>query len=54
MPGTLYTMPRDDQPARRNGKLKIPLPFDEAMNAALEVKPPDKPERKPRSKKPAK
>jgi hypothetical protein len=38
----------------RNGPLRIPLPFDEAMAAALEVKPPEKPPRKPRSKKPAK
>ena len=43
----------DPKPAQRNGKLRIPLPFDDAMKAALEVKPPDKPERKPRSKKPA-
>jgi hypothetical protein len=25
--------------ARRNGKLSIPLPFDEAVKAALKVKP---------------
>ena len=38
----------------RNGKLRIPLPFEDAMKAATEVKPPEKPERKPRQKKPAK
>jgi hypothetical protein len=39
---------------RRNGKLRIPLPFDDAVKAALETKPPEKPPRKPRQKKPAK
>jgi hypothetical protein len=42
------------EPARRNGRLRIPLPFEEALKAATETKPPEKPERKPRSKKPAK
>jgi hypothetical protein len=43
-------------PARavRNGKLSIPLPFDEAIRAALKVKPPRKASRnrqpKPRPK----
>ncbi len=36
---------------RRKGKLKIPLPFDEAIKAALKAKPPEKPKRKPRAKK---
>jgi hypothetical protein len=36
--------------ARRNGKLSIPLPFDEAIKAALKVKPPKRPRRKPPSK----
>ncbi len=36
----------------RNGKLAIPLPFEEAIRAALEVKPPEKPPRKPREKPP--
>lgn len=36
----------------RNGNLKIAAPFDEAVKAALEVKPPDKPPR--RRRKPAK
>jgi hypothetical protein len=50
----------DSKPAGRNGgkeyngKLKIDLPFDEAIRAALEVKPNEKPPPKPRAKKPAK
>ena len=44
----------EKDPPRRNGKLAIPLPFDEAMKAALEVKPPEKEPPKPRSKKSAK
>lgn len=47
-------MPKDERTPKRNGKLAIPLPFDEAMKAALEVKPPEKPPRKPRAKKPSK
>jgi hypothetical protein len=31
-------MADDPSPRQRNGKLKIPLPFDGAMKAALEVK----------------
>jgi hypothetical protein len=38
----------------RNGPLKVDLPFDEALRAAMEVKPPEKPPRKPRAKKPSK
>jgi len=42
---------------RRNGrngnKLSIPLPFDEALKAATETKPPKEPEKAP-AKKPAK
>lgn len=38
----------------RNGRLSIPLPFEEAVKAALKVKPADKPKRKPRAKKPKK
>lgn len=34
-----------------NGRLAIPLDFDEALKAALEAKPPEKPPRKPRGKK---
>jgi hypothetical protein len=41
----------DGEPARRNGKLSIPLPFDDAVMAALEVKPPEKKPRRPRAKK---
>ncbi len=39
---------------RREGKLKIDAPFDDALKAALDVKPPEKPPRKPRKKNPAK
>jgi hypothetical protein len=35
------------QPAQ-NGSLRIPLPFEDAIRAALEVKPPPKPPRKKR------
>jgi len=42
-----------DPPPKRNGKLRIPLPFEEAVRAGLETKAPPKPPRKPR-KKPAK
>jgi len=35
----------------KNGKLAIPLPFEEAIRAALEVKPPPKPPRKKREPK---
>jgi len=43
------------QKPTRNSKLSIPLPFEEAIRAALEVKPPPKPPRKKREpKKPAK
>lgn len=39
-------------PPKRNGKLAIPLPFEEAVRAALEVKPPPKrPKKKPERKK---
>jgi hypothetical protein len=38
----------------RNGKLRIPLPFDAALKAATEVKPPENPPRKARSKKSSK
>ena len=43
------------EPPRRNGKLSIPLPFDDAVKAALEVKPePRKPRKPAAKKKPAK
>jgi hypothetical protein len=38
------------EPARRNGKLRIPLPFEDALKAATEVKPPEKAPRKPRQR----
>jgi hypothetical protein len=50
---------RDQEPARRNGKLSIPLPFDEAVKAALEVEQPERirtasEKRRPRGKRPSK
>lgn len=34
---------QDDEPSTpRNGKLSIPLPFEDAIRAALKVKPPAK------------
>jgi len=46
---------RADEPARRNGALRIPLPFEEAIRSALAVKPPPKPPKKKRAaRKPAK
>ena len=33
-------MGKADQRSRRNGNLAIPLPFDEAVKAALEADPP--------------
>jgi hypothetical protein len=48
-------MPRTKQSSesgqKREGKLSIPLPFDDAVKAALKAKPPEKPKRKPRAKK---
>jgi hypothetical protein len=48
---------RDSEPPSdgrtRNGSLRIPLPFDEAVKAALELTPPPKKPRKPRTKKSA-
>lgn len=42
---------KPDEPYRRNGKLAIPLPFEEAVRAALEVKPGERAPKKPRPKK---
>ncbi len=39
------------EPPTRNGKLAIPLPFEDAIRAALEVKPPPKPPKKKREAK---
>jgi hypothetical protein len=36
---------KPSEPSRRNGKLSIPLPFEEAVKAALEVEPPAEVER---------
>jgi hypothetical protein len=33
----------------KRGKLSIPASFDDALRAALKVKPPEKPKRKPRT-----
>jgi hypothetical protein len=41
----------ETEPSRRNGKLRIPLPFEDAVKTALEVKPTEK---KSRKKPPAK
>lgn len=38
-------------PTKRNGRLRIPLPFEEALAAAVEVKPDEKPAKKPKPKK---
>lgn len=35
---------------KRNGRLSIPLPFDEAIKAALEAKPPEPKPKKRRKK----
>jgi hypothetical protein len=37
---------KPSEPARRNGRLRIPLPFEDALKAATEVKPSEKLERK--------
>ena len=48
----------DEPPSRgngqRNGKLRIPLPFEEALKAATEAKPPKEPKKAPRKKQPQK
>jgi hypothetical protein len=41
-------------PRKNQGKLSIPLKFEDALKAAFEVKPPEKKPRKPRQKKRAK
>jgi hypothetical protein len=44
-------MTKQPEPSKsRHGKLSIPLPFDDAIRAALNVKPPEKPPRKRRRK----
>ena len=45
---------KDDQPSHRNGNLRIPLPFEDAVKAATETKAPPQPPKKPRQKKRAK
>ena len=37
-----------DKPKKRNGKLKIDAPFDDALKAALGAKPPEKKPKKKR------
>lgn len=56
---TLYKMadepPSTGKNGKRNGKLAIPLPFEEAVRAALEVKPGERAPKKtsqPKAKKP--
>jgi hypothetical protein len=44
---------RSDEPHTRNGNLSIPLPFEDAIKAALEVPPKPKPPRKKREPKKA-
>jgi hypothetical protein len=46
--------PGNERPHQRNGKLSIPLPFEDAVKAALKVKPPEKPKRKRSAKTPKK
>jgi hypothetical protein len=43
--------PAHKQSGKRNGKLRIPLPFEDALRAATETKPP---ETKRKKKRPAK
>jgi hypothetical protein len=61
MPGKPQAQPKKKRqeggklaPQARNGRLAIPLPFEDAVKAAVEAKPPKKTPRKPRRKKPAK
>ena len=44
-------MSDDSKKRQYNGRLAVPLDFDEAVKAALEVKPPEKKPRRPRAKK---
>jgi len=41
----------DGEVHSRNGKLRIPLPFEDALKAATETKAPPQPPKKPRQKK---
>ena len=36
---------------KRNGKLRIPIPFEDAMKAAIQTRPPEKLKKKRRAKK---
>lgn len=52
---TLCSVASEPPRQSRHGKLAIPLPFEDAIRAALEVKPPPKPpKQKPQAKKKAK
>jgi hypothetical protein len=42
---------KNEKSAKRSGKLSVPLPFDDALKAALETRPPPK-KRPKRSRKP--
>jgi hypothetical protein len=36
---------------QRNGRLRIPLPFEDALKAAVETEPPEQTKRKPKRRK---
>jgi hypothetical protein len=40
-----------DKPKRRNGRLRIPLPFEDALRAGTETKASEKPKKKRRARK---
>lgn len=39
-----------DPHPKRNGKLRIPIPFEDALRAATQTKPPEKPKKRPAKK----
>lgn len=47
-------MSSDQPPQRRNGKLRIPLPFEDALRAGLETPPADETKRTGNGRKPRK
>jgi hypothetical protein len=47
-------MSKDSDPPQRNGKLRIPLPFEDAVKAGLETKPPPETKRTGNGLKPPK
>lgn len=46
-----YMAPESDPHPKRNGNLRIPLPFDEALRVAMETKSPPKLKKKRPAKK---